>query len=258
MSVALASTWRPRGEMFRFQQLRPQLERVYASIVIATPPDVDPNEVLPMREQPGVTVVSSPKPGWGRYLAIQQALETAASHLHYADMDRLLHWIETRPAEWHQTIDAIHQTDCLILGRTEQAFRTHPQALQQTERLINVVASYLLGQTVDLGGGSRGFSRSAAQLVIVQSAPGRWGDAEWPILLHQAGFVVNYLALDGLEWESADQYRQGVADPATRRAAAEAYDQHVKSWAKRVETASEIVQEGLAAAQQSLMMNGKG
>ncbi|MDQ5850903.1 MAG: hypothetical protein M3380_02305, partial [Chloroflexota bacterium] len=157
------------------------------------------------------------------------------------------------PEEWRQALEAIQTTDCLIIGRTEQAFQTHPQAIQQTEKIINMVASHLLGQSVDLGGGTRGFSRRAAQFVIANSAPGRWGDAEWPILLHRGGYAVDYLALDGLEWESADRYKQHAADADTRRAVAEAYDQNAESWARRVEIAREIVQEGLAAVQQSLI-----
>ena len=253
MSMALACTWRPRGEMVRFQQLHPELEHVYESIVIATPPDVAPEDVQPMREQPGVTVIGSPRRGWGRYMGIQQALETSPTHVHYADLDRLLHWIETRPEEWRQALEAIQTTDCLIIGRTEQAFQTHPQAIQQTEKIINMVASHLLGQSVDLGGGTRGFSRRAAQFVIANSAPGRWGDAEWPILLHRGGYAVDYLALDGLEWESADRYKQHAADADRRRAVAEAYDQNAETWARRVEIAREIVQEGLAAVQQSVI-----
>lgn len=250
MNVTLACTWRPRGEVPRFQQILPELERVYESIMIAIPPDIAAEDVQPMREQRHVTVIESPKVGWGRYVTIQQALKTSPSHIHYADLDRLLHWIEVKPQEWPPTLDAIQKTDCLIIGRTEQAFKTHPQALQQTEKIINAVASYLLGQLGDIGGGMRGLSQQAAQYLMRHNTPKSFGDADWPISLHRAGCAVDYLELDGNEWESPDRYRQQVADPDTRRRVAEAYDQDVQSWARRVETALEIVQQALAAAQQ--------
>ena len=255
MGVVLACTWRPRGELPRVQRLRPQLERAYEHIVVALPPDADLAAAEPLHAWPAVSIVVSPQPFWGRYLAIQVAIQAAAarvSHVHYADLDMLLHWIEVRPEEWHRILERIQAAQCLVTGRTERAFRTRPQAIQQTERLINTVFSHVLGQPVDLGLGSRGFSRRAAEFVVANSAPGGWGDAAWPVLLHRAGFAVEFLAVDGVDWETPDFYREQVADGATRRRAAEAYDQRVDRWASRVRTALEIVQEGLAAAERPL------
>jgi len=126
VSVTLACTWRPRGEMSRFQEIRPQLELVYEDVIVSVPPDVNLDDVRTLEEQPKVFVVVTPDWSWGRHLALQQSLETSASHVHYADLDRLLHWVETKPLEWQRTLEAIQKTDCLIIGRTEKAFRTHP------------------------------------------------------------------------------------------------------------------------------------
>ncbi|MDQ3699971.1 MAG: hypothetical protein M3442_03510, partial [Chloroflexota bacterium] len=68
--------------------------------------------------------------------------------------------------EWRQVVAEIARVDCLILGRPEAAFRSHPQCMQQTEAIINTVGSHLLGTPVDLGAGSRGLSRRAAQLAV--------------------------------------------------------------------------------------------
>ena len=250
MSVALACTWRPRGELPRVQRLRLQLEQVYEHIVIALPPDSNHEAATQLRAWPRVRLVVSPRPFWGRYLAIQAGLETSATYVHYADLDMLLHWVESQPDEWRQTVARIQESECLITGRTERAFLTRPLAIQQTEKIINAVFSYMLGQPVDLGLGSRGFSKRAARCVIEQSAPGGWGDAAWPALLHRAGFKVEYLAVDGVEWESPDHYRVAVADAETRRQVAEAYDRDARHWADRVRTALEIIDEGLAAMQQ--------
>src|SRR5688500_2351732 len=133
----------------------------------------------------------------------------------------LVRWIETRPDEWRTTVALIQTKDCLITGRTERAFRTRPQAIQQTEQIINVLASHLLGEAVVCGLGSRGFSRRAAVCVIANSAPGGWGDVEWPVLVHRAGMTVEYLALDGVDWETPDHDRAEPADPEIRRGVAE-------------------------------------
>ena len=162
--------------------------------------------------------------------------------------------METRPDEWRRIVETVIPTaDCLITGRTARALATRPQAIQQTERIINAVFSHVLGQPVDLGLGSRGFSRRAAEAVLSNTRPGGWGDAEWPIVVQRLGWSVKYVAVDGVEWESPDFYRHEVADAATRARAAEDYDQRPRSWASRVRTAREIIEEGLAAAERPLV-----
>jgi hypothetical protein len=63
---------------------------------------------------------------------------------------------------------------------------------------------------------------------------------------------VDYVAVDGLEWETPDHYQPEVADDATRRRLAAARDQDAARWAARVRTALEIVQEALDAARRPL------
>ncbi len=165
-------------------------------------------------------------------------------------MDRLLRWVETRPDEWQQTVATVQQQDCLIIGRSAQALATHPQALQQTEQIINTLFSHLLDQTVDLGGGSRGYNRQAVEYLLAHSTPGPWADAQWPMLLHQAGFRLNYQAVDGLDWESADRHRAQAADAELQRTLAAAYNADPKHWTRRVQIALEIIQAGLAATEE--------
>ncbi len=246
MNMALACTWQPRGELPRLYQLLPQLEQVYASMVVAVRPG-GMDEVQSLNAHPKMTLFEMPAPGWGRYLAIQNALTTDPDYIHYADLDLLLHWVECNPQEWRETTAAIQQADCLIIGRTARALQTRPQAIQQTERIINMIFSHVLGQTIDFGLGARGFSQRAAQCVIQYSAPGRWGDAEWPILIQRAGLSVTYCAVDGVDWETPDRYRTEIADPATRQKMADAYDREATKWGRRVQIAQEIVQQGLAA-----------
>lgn len=250
MLITLAATWQPRGETARFVQLRPQLEQVYQHGVIAVPAQPDgtaPDQVRALVAGSAWQVVDAPRPAGSRYRALQHALHAAtAGHIHYADMDRLLRWVETRPAEWRQTVTALTQSDCLIIGRTERAWQTHPQALQQTEQVINTVFSHLFGQSVDLGGGSRGFSRPSAAQLIAHSTPGPWEDAYWPMLLHQAGVRLDYLAVDGLDWESADRHQPTAASADLQQRRAATYDADPHHWARRVQMAQEIIAAGLA------------
>jgi hypothetical protein len=225
---------------------------VYEHIVVAVIRAPD-DELRRLRAQPGVSIVVVPRSAGSRYRTLAGALETPASHIHLADLDRLVRWAETRPEEWRRAVGAVQQTDCLVVGRTECAMQTHPQALRQTERLINAVFSDALGQPLDLGGGMRGFSRAAARVVLANSQPGWWGDAAWPVIVQRAGFAVRYLAVDGMDWETPDRYRERAADADTQRRAAEDYDADADHWAFRVRVALEIVQEGLAAGRRALV-----
>ena len=253
--VALACAWRPRKELSRWLRLRSTLEQAYAGITVAVPPDADVDEARELEAQLGVTVAIAPKRFWARPTSLRTALETAGdaiTHIHYADGDRLVHWIETHQQEWLETLSALQRTDCLIIGRTERAFQTHPQAMQQTEGIINAVTSHLLGMAVDLGGGSRGLSRPAVEAVLTRTVPEHFGDAEWPFTLQRLGFRVDYRAVEGLDWETPDHYQERVADAEDQQRVAEAYDQRVDRWAARVRTAAEIVDEALAATRQPL------
>jgi hypothetical protein len=188
-------------------------------------------------------------------MALKLALETEADHIHYADMDRLLRWVETRPDEWRQTLRAIWEADCLIVGRSEQAYETHPKALIQTEQISNRVVSALVGQPMDVSAGSKGFSRRAVKFLMANTEPGRamGTDGEWTVLLHRAGFRVEYLAVDGLDWESADRYQEQAADGARQRQMAVEYDVDASNWAARVQVALEITQAALDADQRTLI-----
>lgn len=123
-----------------------------------------------------------------------------------------------------------------------------------TEAISNRVVSEILGQPMDVSAGSKGFSRRAVEFLVGNTQPGRalGTDAEWPILLKRSGFRVDYLVVDGLDWESADRYREQAADPEDQRLAAEQVDADPASWEWRVRVAGEIVEVALEAAQRRL------
>jgi hypothetical protein len=104
--------------------------------------------------------------------------------------------------------------------------------------------------SVDLGGGSRGLSRRAAQLEVDLCPPDRFGDAAWPILAQRAGLRVAHRAVDGLEWESPDHHQAAAADDEARRRRAAESDSRPERWQARVRTALDIVREALDATAQ--------
>ena len=75
---------------------------------------------------------------------------------------------------------------------------------------------------MDVSAGSKSFSRSAAQYLVDHARPDNsiGTDAEWPILLKQAGFGLEYIQVDGLDWESADQFQSQAATVDEQKQAA--------------------------------------
>jgi hypothetical protein len=255
VNIALATAWHPRGELQRFLKIYPTLEQVYSILAISVPPSSDPKEFGPLDELPKVSVVVTQNWSWGRHLALRRSMQSSAEQIQYADFDRLVRWVEVQPDEWRRVATSLHDADCTIIERSEKAWKTHPRALRQTEKISNVALADLLGKIYDLSAGSKVFSRRAARFVLANSEvaedePGKalGTDGEWPVLLKRGGFVLKSLLVDGLDWESADRFRENAASPAEQRLAAEAYDADPRNWERRVQVALEIVEAGLAAA----------
>lgn len=196
------------------------------------------------------------RPACQRYEALEHASQGGADCMHCADGDRLLHWAETRFEELEVAVAAIRQSECLIFGRNDRALATHPRTLRETEAIINAVGSYLLHQPVDLGGGSRGFSRPPARAVLRHTIPENFADGEWPVLAQRYGFRVSTLAVDGLDWETPDHFQHHAAGPDRQRQVVDQHDQDPERWARRTQTALRIVQEALAAADRPLGEEG--
>lgn len=254
MSIVLASSWHPRGELSRFERIASLLHDMYASLVVSLPPATDINIIERLENRFNVIVVVTPDWSWGRFAALQKSLEIPATHVQYVDFDRLLRWVETKPEEWRQVIEETQDADCLIVGRTEAAYSTHPRALVLTEAISNMATSHLLDRKMDVSAGCKIFSREAAEFLISHCEPGYalGTDAEWPVLLFRAGFEIKYRSVDGLDWEIPDQFQDTPSGEERQRRVAIAYDADPTNWERRVEVALEIVRAGLEASKKTL------
>src|SRR4030043_1648229 len=192
-------------------------------------------------------------------MAIKKDIDTSACFIHLVEMGRVLHWIGTRPDEWKQMVGEIEKSDCLIFGRTQTAFLTHPQALITTEKISNQVVSYVLKKDMDVSAGSKSFSRSAAQYILDHCQPDNsfGSDAEWPIRLKQAGFRLEYIQVEGLDLESGDQFQFHAANAVKQAQAAMDYDADPKNWSNRIEIANEIIKTAIEVSQNKYPMVGE-
>lgn len=138
---------------------------------------------------------------------IRAGLEASTTHLQMCDFDRALHWAACYPQELDQVRAEITRYDLLVLGRTPRAWATHPPYQAETEPFFNRVFALTTGRDWDIGAGSRGLSRRAAETLLEISQESTVGvDAEWPLLLlNRPGFLVGHRPCEGLEFETADR-----------------------------------------------------
>jgi hypothetical protein len=143
-----------------------------------------------------------------RRRTVRLALRTGTTHLQMCDFDRALHWVAHYPEELTGVIAEIAGHDLLVLGRTERAWASHPPYQTETEPLFNRVFSLVTGLQWDVGAGSRGLSRRAAQILLETSQEMTVGiDAEWPLLLLRRDELrVGQRLCEGLEFETADRF----------------------------------------------------
>jgi hypothetical protein len=139
---------------------------------------------------------------------LRAGLRAGTSHLQTCDFDRALHWAVHYPGELEAVIADIPNYDLLVLGRTDRAWATYPPYQAETEPLFNKVFALVTGQPWDVGAGSRGLSRRAAEILLELSREQTIGiDAEWPLLLlERDSLCVGFRACEGLEFETADRF----------------------------------------------------
>jgi len=253
MSVALTSTWQPHKELPRLQRLHPALMRMFESITIVLPPTAGDMLVAALRGLEGVYPVVTQTWPRGRHVALNEALKRPASHLLYCDLDRLIRWAELHPDELAATVKRVETVDCLVVGRTERALMTHPRCLRETEQIANEVFAHVTGLPYDICVATRGFSHEAATRALKDSqAENSLGvDGEWIVLCQRAGMSLDTVAVEGMDWETADQLLDYAADAETQRRAAEAFDAEVSNWAGRVRLARAIIGGMLGVASES-------
>ena len=235
--VALVTTLHdPEGRMVEAaSRLTENLAGLYESVSVAPTPWTSPRLVdalSPARVE--IRAESAGAIGTGRRHALRMGLESGATHLHYCDFDRILHWLGSFPDEIPSPAREDLQYDFLIVGRTERAFLTHPRVQIDTESITNHAFSLWHGEPVDVTAGSCGLSRRAAELLSAPSTvPTNATDAEWPGLIKQAGMRVGFVQMEGLEFETPDYFRDEVEAAGSQEAWVEERSRPLDGWVSR-------------------------
>lgn len=234
----------------------PALAARYATLVAFCSRETHPN-ILDRMRQHGVILRldDTPSAGIGRMGDVRRGtlragLGAGTSHIHLCDLDRAIHWVARYPLELDRVIAAIPEYDLLVLGRTERAWATYPGYQADTEPLFNRVFALATGLAWDVGAGSRGLSRRAAELLLARSREPTVGvDAEWPLLLHrQDGLHLGHYPCEGLEFETVDRFAPEIEAAGGYAAWAAQMDSDPEQWVFRLRVALLIAEAAAAGS----------
>ncbi len=171
--------------------------------------------------------------------AVALALQTRCSHIFYCDGDRMLHWLENYFDELRRVIDIIQQFDFTVLGRTSRAFETHPAPLRETERIVNTLFAKTSGRTWDTLAAARGMSSHAVEAIVNESKDDSISnDVTWPLIASQHGeWTIEYLEVEGLEYETADRLQGEINQAGGMSAWLEREEMNLDRWLHRLDIA---------------------
>jgi len=137
-------------------------------------------------------------------------------------LDRTLHWLDTYPGELKSLLRrGLVGEDLLVIGRTERALLTHPRQQLDPELYTNCVTAEVLGmEKVDVAAGVPSLMTKETARTIIDFLKGQHrvfnrevdiNDSAWPIIAKFKGKKLGYVEVEGLEFETPDQYRREIA-----------------------------------------------
>lgn len=243
-TVALAATLHDAtgalaGDLRRWL---PALRRLYGTVAVATSPVTAPRIRALLAAagcDAGAPTANARGPLYRR--ALSTALRGDTSHVHYLDLDRALHWAATRPRELAALVRTPH-ADVLLVGRTAAAHRSHHRPLVETETVANrtLAAEAGLRGRIDFLVPSFLLARvPCARLLARSRARGSAIYGELAALLLAAAPTLDYVECRGLDWETPDRDRRGVARLGLARWRAR-WDTPAE-WALRYALAADVV-----------------
>jgi hypothetical protein len=248
VSCTLATTQHdPDGRLTgQLARVVPVLTRIFNGIAIQATHASQPSALdllrsagALVRQETSSEFNGLPYLGATRRAAVELALSLDAEFIVFCDFDRVLHWAEYHAAELAQVAASISAHDFTVLGRTERAFASHPRTQRDTEAIINHVYATSSGNTWDVTAAARGISRRAALALLEGCSDRSIGtDVAWPLFLSRAGgFTLGYLAIEGLEFETADRYADQIAAAGGLAQWIAQIDANPQQWAFRLELA---------------------
>lgn len=218
----------------------------YASALAVWSPPSDPRSVEALSVSGWELAPGVNRPDRGLWRMVQLGLDRPVDRIHYCDLDRLMHWLDRYPDELADLPSRCSEHDVTMLVRSQQAFHSHPDCQVLTEGIANAVIARRLGlANPDAFSGSYVWSRRAAEALVASTCPRdlRWY-SEAVMAPFRTGCTIGTVVVEGLEWETPDQYPGEIANLGY--AAWLAQFESAEQWRMRVEMARVYVEAALA------------
>lgn len=229
----LAATWR---------NIAPN----YTTTLAVASPITDPRSIAAL-EKVGWQVIVRPDDDGDRGLwrMVRVGLEQSTDRLHFCDLDRLLHWLEHYPDELRRLPEVWARADVVMLARSPRAFASHPPCQTLTEGLANAVIASRVGiPDADAFSGSYLWSRKAIEALAEAPPPHDLRFySEGVMAPFRAGCTVSRHQVEGLEWETPDQFPEEIARLGFANWLAQF--ESPKQWLLRTEMAKIFVESAL-------------
>jgi hypothetical protein len=174
--------------------------------------------------------------------SIKQIEKPNLEKILYIDFDRLIHWISNYPDELAEILIKNSDLDYLHFGRTYRAFETHPSTQKDTEGIINEIGSQILNfsEKKDIISVCFLISKTLGERIIQMKNDTITGFySSWPIIFWSLARSKRYIEVEGLEWETPDQFEEEINEIGFEKWLEQF--QSAEEWKKRVN----MLHEGL-------------
>ncbi|TXT53705.1 MAG: hypothetical protein BAJALOKI1v1_2310006 [Promethearchaeota archaeon] len=176
--------------------------------------------------------------------SIKSITDAKQEKIFYSDFDRLLHWVKFHPNELKNLFINYQAKDYYHIGRTPRAFHSHPPTQTSTEGIVNKIASKLLGfsEIKDIISVCYIITQNLAEKILKVSHTTKTGFyGSWPVLFWKWAQSTYYIEVEGLEWETQDQFKQEI-DAKGYENWLETFQSH-EEWIKRVNLLDDCLTE---------------
>jgi hypothetical protein len=176
--------------------------------------------------------------------SIEQIQNPNNDKIFYSDFDRLLHWLDNYPNELQDLFYNYKNHEYFHIGRTKRAFASHPSTQIYTERIVNKIASEILkfSETKDIISVCYIITKRLAEKVLMVKNTTKTGFyGTWPVLYWKWAESKHYIEVEGLEWETADQFQAKIKSVGYDKWLSEFQSQ--EEWIKRTELLDDCLTE---------------
>lgn len=233
MKTVLAATMHDSGGTFL-----PLLERVAAPLrelfsgfaVVATESTASVSTEF-LGDELGAEILRVPpngNVGEHRRESVALALRNSPDLVLYSDLDNILRWVDSHPAELTNALGP-QNAAFTVIGRTEKAMQACPARLRETENIVNHVYRLATGRSWNLMFAVRAMTPHAAEIVVNKCTESSIAnDVEWPLVVERHGVSVSYWEADGLSYRTGPDINS----------AEDTYDADPMKWIQRIEIAN--------------------